>query len=107
MANSPFAAIADYRDIEALNFYAETAARAGADLPALLHAMARLSRDQGRTPVQWDASPGAGFTAGTPWIAVNPDHVEVNAAAEAGDPGSVYEHYRRLIALRHADHVVT
>jgi oligo-1,6-glucosidase len=107
MANSPFAAIADYRDIEALNFYAEAAARAGADLPALLRAMARKSRDQGRTPVQWDSSPGAGFTTGTPWIAINPDYTGVNAAAEVGDPASVFEHYRQLIALRHADSVVT
>jgi oligo-1,6-glucosidase len=107
MANSPFAAIADYRDIQALNFYTEAAARAGADLPALLAAMARMSRDQGRTPVQWDASPGAGFTAGTPWIAINPDYTEVNAAAEVGDPDSVFEHYRQLIALRHADWLVT
>jgi oligo-1,6-glucosidase len=107
MANAPFAAIADYRDIQALNFYAEAAARADADLPALLRAMARMSRDQGRTPVQWDASPGAGFTAGTPWIAINPDYTEVNAAAEVGAPGSVFEHYRQLIALRHADPVVT
>ncbi len=107
MANAPFAAIADYRDIQALNFYAEAAARADADLPALLLAMARMSRDQGRTPVQWDASPGAGFTAGPPWIAINPDYTEVNAAAEVGEPGSVFEHYRQLIALRHADPVVT
>jgi len=107
MANAPFAAIGDYRDIQALNFYAEAAARAGADLPALLLAMARMSRDQGRTPVQWDASQSAGFTTGTPWIAVNPDYDQVNAAAEVGDPASVFEHYRQLIALRHADSVVT
>jgi oligo-1,6-glucosidase len=69
--------------------------------------MAKMSRDQARTPVQWDASPGAGFTAGTPWLAVNPDHVTVNAAAQVDDPGSVFAHYRRLIALRHADPVVT
>ena len=107
MANAPFIAISDYRDIQALNFYAEAAARGGADLPALLLAMARMSRDQGRTPVQWDSSPGAGFTAGTPWLAINPDYVEVNAAAQVGDPSSVYEHYRQLIALRHTDPVVT
>ena len=107
MANAPFTAISDYRDIQALNFYAEAAARGGADLPALLLAMARMSRDQGRTPVQWDSSPGAGFTTGTPWLAINPDYVEVNAAAQVGDPGSVYEHYRQLIALRHTDPVVT
>jgi oligo-1,6-glucosidase len=107
MANAQFAAIADYRDIQALNFYAEAAARGDADLPALLRAMARMSRDQGRTPVQWDASPGAGFTTGTPWIAINPDYTEVNAAAEVGVPASVFEHYRQLIALRHADRLVT
>jgi oligo-1,6-glucosidase len=57
--------------------------------------------------VQWDASDQAGFTAGTPWIAVNPDYVDVNAAAQVGRDDSVFEHYRRLIALRHADPVVT
>jgi oligo-1,6-glucosidase len=107
MANSPFAAIADYRDIQALRFYAEAAERGDVDLAELLRAMTRMSRDQGRTPVQWDASANAGFTAGVPWIAVNPDHVDVNAAAEVGRPDSVFEHYRRLIALRHADPVVT
>jgi oligo-1,6-glucosidase len=107
MANAPFTAITDYHDIETLRFYAEAAERPGADLAALLAAMARMSRDQGRTPVQWDASPGAGFTTGTPWLAINPDHTTVNAAAQVGEPGSVFEHYRRLIALRHEDPVLT
>ena len=107
MANAPLAAIGDYRDIQALRFYAEAAGRGDVDLAALLLAMARMSRDQARTPVQWDASANAGFSAGTPWIAVNPDHVHVNAAAQVGQPGSVFEHYRQLIALRHADPVVT
>jgi oligo-1,6-glucosidase len=106
MANAPLKVITDYRDIEALRFYAEATER-GDDLAALLLAMAKMSRDQARTPVQWDASPGAGFTAGTPWLAVNPDHVTVNAAAQEDDPGSVLAHYRRLIALRHQDPVVT
>ena len=109
MANAPFAAIADYRDIQALRFYAEAAARGDTDVGwrRCCVAMARMSRDQGRTPVQWDASPNAGFTAGTPWIAVNPDYVDVNAAEQVGRDDSVFEHYRRLIALRHADPVVT
>jgi oligo-1,6-glucosidase len=107
MANAPFAAIGDFRDIQALNYYAQAAARGDVDLTALLRAMNKMSRDQGRTPVQWDASPHAGFTTGTPWIAVNPDYTTVNAAAEVGRPGSVYEHYRKLIELRHADPVVT
>jgi oligo-1,6-glucosidase len=107
MANAPLAAITDFRDIQALRFYAEAAERGDADLAALLLAMNRMSRDQGRTPVQWDASSGAGFTSGAPWIAVNPDHVDVNAAAQVGAAGSVFEHYRQLIALRHTDPVVT
>jgi oligo-1,6-glucosidase len=107
MANGPFAAIGDFRDIQALNYYAQAAARGDVDLAALLRAMNKMSRDQARTPVQWDASPNAGFTTGTPWIAVNPDYVRVNAAAEVGQPGSVFEHYRKLIELRHTDPVVT
>jgi oligo-1,6-glucosidase len=105
--NAPFAAIADYRDIQALNAYAEAGAVPDADLTGFLASLAKLSRDNARTPVQWDATPGAGFTTGTPWIAVNPDHTEVNAAAQTHDPDSVFAHHRRLIALRHSDPVVT
>jgi oligo-1,6-glucosidase len=107
MANSPFTAITDFRDIQALRFHAEAAGRGDTDLPALLLAMNRKGRDQGRTPVQWDASPGAGFTSGTPWIAVNPDYVDVNAAAQVGAADSVFEHYRQLITLRHTEPAVT
>jgi oligo-1,6-glucosidase len=107
MANSPFTAVTDFRDIQALRFHAEAAERDDTDLVALLQAMNRMGRDQGRTPVQWDTSPEAGFTTGTPWIAVNPDYAEVNAAAQAGVAGSVFEHYRQLIALRRTDPVVT
>jgi len=107
MANAPFAAIGDFRDIQTLNYYAQAAARGDADLAALLLAMSKMSRDQGRRPVQWDATPAAGFTTGTPWIAVNPDHTGVNAAAQVGQPGSVFEHYRQLIGLRHTGPVVT
>jgi oligo-1,6-glucosidase len=65
-----------------------------------------MSRDNARTPVQWDDSPSAGFTTGTPWLAVNPDHVEWNAARQRNDPQSVLAHYRRLIALRHDEPAV-
>ena len=107
MVNSPWTAIGDFRDIETLNYYAQAAARGDVDLAALLRAIGTMSRDQARTPVQWDASANAGFTTGTPWIAVNPDYPEVNASAQAGQPGSVFEHYRKLIELRHTDPVVT
>jgi oligo-1,6-glucosidase len=53
--------------------------------------------------MQWDASPHAGFTTGTPWIAVNPNHLSVNAAAARADPDSVFHYYRRLFALRRAE----
>ncbi len=107
MANSPFTAIEDFRDIQALNFHAEALARGEEDLSDLLHNMTRMSRDQGRTPMQWDGTPNAGFTTGTPWIPVNPDHVTVNASAQLEDPDSVFAHYRRLIELRHTEPLVT
>jgi oligo-1,6-glucosidase len=97
MTNYPFTSIDQFRDIESLNHYAETGS-----LPALQAA----SRDHARTPMQWDASPHAGFTTGTPWLAVNPNHVEINAAAEREDPDSVFHHYRRLIDLRHGEPAV-
>jgi oligo-1,6-glucosidase len=56
--------------------------------------------------MQWDASAHAGFTTGTPWIAVNSNHAEINAAAAMADPDSVFHHYRRLIELRHAEPAV-
>ena len=107
MTNAPFTAAGEYRDIESVNFYAEAVRRGDVDLPALLAAMGRMSRDQARTPMQWDASPGAGFTTATPWLAINPNHTEVNAAAQVDDPDSVFAHHRRLIELRHSEPVVT
>jgi oligo-1,6-glucosidase len=105
MANHPFAGIEEFRDVESLNHYA-TAVAGGADPDEVLAALRSRSRDNARTPVQWDASPSAGFTTGTPWLPVNPDHGEWNAAAQRDDPHSVLAHYRRLIALRHGDDVV-
>jgi len=60
-----------------------------------------MSRDNARTPVQWDDSEGAGFTTGRPWIAVNPNASWLNARAQYDRDDSVFAHYRRLIALRH------
>ncbi len=105
MTNAPFTAIGDFRDIESLNFHAEAGA-AGADPEAVMVALRKMSRDNARTPMQWDDSPGAGFTSGTPWLAVNPNRAEVNAEAARADPDSVLHHYRRLIELRHTEPVV-
>jgi oligo-1,6-glucosidase len=106
MTNAPFTALADFRDVESLNFYAADLAAGSSPAEALL-GLASMSRDNARTPVQWDASPSAGFTAGDPWIAVNPNAGVVNAAAQYDRAGSVFEHYRALIALRHDRRVVS
>jgi oligo-1,6-glucosidase len=100
MANYPFAGPEDFRDVESVNHYAQAVAT-GEDPARVLAGLRRMSRDNARTPVQWDASTNAGFTTGIPWLPVNPDVREWNAAAQRDDPRSVLAHYRRLIALRH------
>lgn len=66
----------------------------------------RIGRDNARTPMQWTDGAAAGFTVGTPWLAVNENHRHINAAAQRGVPGSVFEYYRTLIDLRHREDVV-
>src|SRR5436190_341202 len=88
MTNVPFESIEDFRDIESINHYAEATA-AGEDPQAVLATMRPMSRDNARTPMQWDAGEHAGFTAGTPWIPANPNHTEINAEAAVADPDSV------------------
>ena len=105
MTNVPFASIEDFRDIESLNHYRQAVA-AGEDPDRVLAALRAISRDNARTPMQWDDDPHAGFTSGTPWLPVNPKYVDINAAAQVTDGQSVYAHYRRLIALRHEHPVV-
>jgi len=105
MTNAPFAQVADFRDVEALNHYA-TATAAGEDPGVVLAALRRVGRDNARTPMHWDTTPNAGFTTGEPWIAVNPNHLGINAAAALADPDSVFHWYRRLIALRREEPAV-
>jgi oligo-1,6-glucosidase len=105
MTNAPFDSIEDFRDIQSLNHYVEAVAM-GADPESVLAALRVRSRDNARTPMQWDGTENAGFTDGTPWIAVNPNHREINAQAELADEDSVFHHYRRLIELRHTEPAV-
>ncbi|MNW58149.1 Oligo-1,6-glucosidase [compost metagenome] len=100
MTNAPFAAVEDLRDIESLNHYREAVAT-GQDSEEVMTAIRHIGRDNARTPVQWDDGPQAGFTTGTPWIGVNPNHSWLNATAQYDDPHSVFNHYRHLIELRH------
>ena len=105
MTNTVFETVDDFRDIESVNHY-RSAVEAGEDPDEVLAALRHKGRDNARTPMQWDDSPHAGFTDGEPWIPVNPNHTEINAAAQVGDPDSVFGHYQRLIALRHEEPAV-
>jgi oligo-1,6-glucosidase len=99
MTNTYFADIGQYRDIESVNYHAD-ALSLGMEAEAVLKSLSVRSRDNARTPMQWDDSPQAGFTDGIPWLPVNPNYVTINAAAAVADPDSVFAHFKRLIALR-------
>ena len=105
MTNYPFGGIEDFHDIESLNHFAAARA-AGEDAEHTLAALRFMSRDNARTPMQWDDTEHAGFSTVPPWIAVNPNYPAVNAAAGWEDPQSVLNHYRRLIELRHTEPIV-
>ena len=105
MTNYPFTSFEQFRDIESVNWIAE-AREMGQDDATTMRQLLPISRDNARTPVQWDDSPNGGFTTGTPWLAVNPNTAQVNAAAAVRDPDSVFHHYRRLIEIRHTMPVI-
>lgn len=102
MANAPFAGIEAFDDVWAKNFWRDQVLAGRMSPAAALNRLRCMGRDNARTPMQWSAATGAGFSRGRPWLAVNPDAGWVNAAAQADDEDSVLAHYRRLIALRKA-----
>jgi oligo-1,6-glucosidase len=106
MTNAHFTSLDSYRDIESLRYAAQARELGRVSDEQILAGLAAASRDNARTPVQWDASPNAGFSTGKPWIAVNENYTAVNAEAQRADPASVFHYYRRLIALRRRDPVV-
>jgi oligo-1,6-glucosidase len=100
MTNCPFGSIENYRDLESINAYHELT-EAGLRQPEeLMQGIAYKSRDNARTPMQWNDKENAGFTTGKPWIMVNPNYKEINAEVELADPNSVFHYYQKLIALR-------
>jgi oligo-1,6-glucosidase len=105
MTNYPFTSLDQLVDIEGLN-WAKAALAAGRPMSDVLAGLRAHGRDNSRTPMQWDDSAHAGFTTGTPWLAVNPNYPTVNAADQVDDPDSVLAHYQRLIALRHSEPAV-
>ncbi|WP_196095892.1 alpha,alpha-phosphotrehalase [Enterobacter roggenkampii] len=106
MTNPHFSRITDYRDVESLNMFAELRA-SGREPDELLAILASKSRDNGRTPMQWDASHNAGFTEGEPWIGVCDNYETVNARAALDDADSVFYTYQSLISLRKTLPVLT
>ena len=98
MTNAPYP-VEELRDLESINAYNEMVERGMSESDALA-AIHRMMRDNARTPMQWTAGPHAGFTDGDPWMMVNPNYTEINAAAALADPDSVFYTYQKLIALR-------
>lgn len=99
MTNYPFESIEEVNDIESRNMFAERLA-AGHSENEIMDSIRRVGRDNARTPMQWTAGENAGFTDGKPWLAVNPNHEEINADQAMSDPDSVFYTYQKLIELR-------
>ena len=100
MTNYPFESPEDFRDIESINAYQEWCESGRVNHDIFWPCITFISRDNARTPVQWDDSENAGFTTGIPWIQVNPNYKEINAKKEMSDLDSVFHYYQKLIALR-------
>ena len=99
MTNAGYTDIAQYEDVESLNYY-EILLAAGKSKEEALHILSARSRDNSRTPMQWSAAENAGFTSGTPWLALPDNFTMINAAAERMDPDSIFRFYQTLIRLR-------
>lgn len=100
MTDVPFKGIADFRDLDSINAYWELTGKGIFKEEEMQRFLRYKSRDNARTPMQWDASPNAGFTEGEPWIMVNPNYGEINAADQIGREDSVFSFYKELVKLR-------
>lgn len=108
MTNTTFNSLSDYRDLESINAYHQLVDEEHlVDGKTMSRYLAIHSRDNARTPMQWDDSKNAGFSDAEPWIAVNPNYSEINARAALADPSSVFYHYQKLIQMRHDLPVMT
>ena len=106
MTNIRMDAIDDYRDIETLNAYKVYTEQMGYTPEHMMDCLYAKSRDNARTPMQWDASANAGFTTGTPWIRVNPNYTKINAESQLRDEASIFNYYKELIHLRHESELI-
>jgi oligo-1,6-glucosidase len=102
MTNYPFTDISQFDDIEVKNAYKADVLTGHIPVDAFIKNLQLTSRDNARTPMQWNASANAGFTtAAKPWLAVNPNYTQINAAQQLADKNSIYHYTQQMIALRH------
>ncbi len=99
MTNPGFTSLDQYRDVESINHFHILRDR-GLHEDSAYDILRVHSRDNSRTPMQWDAGENGGFSEAEPWISMNPNHKTINAASQVDDPDSIFAHYRKLIALR-------
>ena len=106
MTNCYFTDLEQYQDIESVNWAADAIAEGSRSMERILDSLQVKSRDNARTPMLWNDGENAGFTTGKPWLKINDNYTEINAEAALADKGSVFWHYRDLIALRHSHDIV-
>ena len=106
MTNTVFNSVDDFRDLESINAYRELVESGLYTDGDMFPKIAHKSRDNARTPMQWDASENAGFTTGTPWIAVNPNYKKINVEDQLKREDSVFNYYKKLIRLRKENEII-
>ena len=106
MTNTVFNSVDDFRDLESVNAYRELVESGLYTDEDMFPKIAHKSRDNARTPMQWDTSENAGFTTGTPWIAVNPNYKKINVADQLKREDSVFHYYQKLIRLRKENEII-
>ena len=106
MTNTVFNSVDDFRDLESINAYRELVESGLYTDEDMFPKIAHKSRDNARTPMQWDASKNAGFTTGTPWIAINPNYKKINVEDQLKREDSVFNYYKKLIRLRKENEII-
>lgn len=106
MTNVPFGSISDFRDLDSVNAWHELISKGVFSEEEMMKYLRYKSRDNARTPFQWSDEKNAGFTDGTPWIMVNPNYKEINAREQMGRADSVFNYYKKLIALRKEHEII-